>query len=343
MANRRSRRRRLQRYWNRPSKRVIRDRLNPLEAYTDDELFERYRFRQVSVVYLLNLIGGTLLESTRNNALPPMLQLFVCLRFFATGAYHKLIGDSLNVSESTVGRCCRSITEAILHVRKQFIVFPRDDEARKTKQEFIKIAGFPNTLGCIDGTFIRILAPTENEPDFVNRKGFHSLNVQMVCDAKFKFTSVCASWPGSVHDSRIWREFSLCRQFQRGEHNGILLGDSGYPCKRFLMTPYLNPQTNAQQRFNASLCRTRVLIEQSFGILKRRFSCLQGILRTTPDQAVGYVVACVILHNLGIQTGYVMDRVDQPMDAFDETAHQVACNSPEGSHLRDYIAQTYFG
>lgn len=65
--------------------------------------------------------------------------------------------------------------------------------------------------------------------------------------------------------------------------------------------------------------------------------------RSTPEQAVGYVVACVILHNLGIQTGDVMDRVDQPMDAFDETAHQVACNSPEGSHLRDYIAQTYFG
>lgn len=121
MADRRRRRRRLQRYWNTPSKRVIRDRLNSLEAYTDDELFERYRFRQE--VYLLNLIGGTLLESTRNNALPPMLQLFVCLRFFATGAYHKLIGDSLNVSESTADRCCRSITEAILHVRKQFIVF----------------------------------------------------------------------------------------------------------------------------------------------------------------------------------------------------------------------------
>lgn len=89
------------------------------------------------------------------------------------------------------------------------------------------------------------------------------------------------------------------------------------------MTPYLNPQTYAHQRFNAFLCRTSVLIEQSFGILKRRFSCLQGILRTTPEQAVGYVVACVILHNLGIQTGDVMDRVDQPMDAFDETAHQV--------------------
>ncbi|XP_061182280.1 putative nuclease HARBI1 [Saccostrea echinata] len=227
------------------------------------------------------MIGRNLLQSTKNNALPPLLQLLACLRFFATGAYHKLIGDSMHVSESTVGRCCRSVTDAILGIRWHFISFPRDDKARQTKQEFIKIAGFPNALGCVDGTFVRIMTPSNNEQDFVNRKGYHSLNVQMVCDAKFRFTSICANWPGSVHDSRIWRESALCQQFERGEHNGFLLGDSGYPCRRFLMTPYLNPQTDAQQRFNASLCRTRVLIEQSFGILKRRFSCLQGTLSTT--------------------------------------------------------------
>ena len=39
--------------------------------------------------------------------------------------------------------------------------------------------GFPNVLGCVDGTFVRIIAPSENEPDFLNRKGFNSLNVQV--------------------------------------------------------------------------------------------------------------------------------------------------------------------
>lgn len=31
-------------------------------------------------------------------------------------------------------------------------------------------------LGCVDGTFIRIQTPSENEPDYVNRKGYHYLN-----------------------------------------------------------------------------------------------------------------------------------------------------------------------
>lgn len=34
-------------------------------------------------------------------------------------------------------------------------------------------------LGCVDGTFIRIQTPSENEPDYVNRKGYHSLNVMV--------------------------------------------------------------------------------------------------------------------------------------------------------------------
>ena len=42
-------------------------------------------------------------------------------------------------------------------------------------------AGLPNVMGCLDGTQIPITAPADNEADYVNRKSFHSINVQ-VCD-----------------------------------------------------------------------------------------------------------------------------------------------------------------
>jgi hypothetical protein len=42
-------------------------------------------------------------------------------------------------------------------------------------------------LGCIDGTHVPIQAPVDDEPSFVNRKGFHSINVQGICDHNSKY------------------------------------------------------------------------------------------------------------------------------------------------------------
>ncbi|XP_062588274.1 putative nuclease HARBI1 [Saccostrea cucullata] len=336
------RRRRQMRRIRRISKRVIRDRMNPLEIYSEDEIFDRYRFRTPTILYILDKISPAIMHNTtKNSALPPILQILTCLRFLATGAFHRLVGDSIGVSETTTGRCCRSVCDAIVHLLADCITFPKGNRARETKQQFLKIAGFPNVLGCVDGTFIGIIAPNDNEPDYVNRKGFHSLNVQAVCDANFRITSICAKWPGSVHDSRIWRESALCQKFENGECNGFLLGDSGYPCKRYLMTPFLNPSTVPQQKFNASLCKTRVLVEQTFGILKRRFSCLQGVLRTDPRQATRYIVACAILHNIGIDRGDIVDcRQDevQLLGGNDNALHVVG----DGLNIRNHIVDTYF-
>ena len=44
---------------------------------------------------------------------------------------------------------------------------------------FLHFTVFPNVLGCIDGILIEIKGPSENEPDYVNKKEFHSLNVQV--------------------------------------------------------------------------------------------------------------------------------------------------------------------
>ena len=44
-----------------------------------------------------------------------------------------------------------------------------------------QFAGLPNVMGCVDGTQIPITAPADNEADYVKRKSFHSINVQ-VCD-----------------------------------------------------------------------------------------------------------------------------------------------------------------
>lgn len=48
--------------------------------------------------------------------------------------------------------------------------------------------GMPGVCGCIDGTHVSIIKPKDNEERFLNRKRYHSLNVQMVSANNIKYT-----------------------------------------------------------------------------------------------------------------------------------------------------------
>ena len=56
-------------------------------------------------------------------------------------------------------------------------------------------------------------------------------------DYKLPFTNIVAQWPGSVHDSRVINNSEICAKFENGEIEGVL-GDAGYSCLPYLMTPF---------------------------------------------------------------------------------------------------------
>jgi hypothetical protein len=53
--------------------------------------------------------------------------------------------------------------------------------------------------------------------------------------------------------------------------NGWLLGDSGYPLKKWLITPVSNPSNQQEVNFNLAHTQTRNTVERAFGVLKSRF------------------------------------------------------------------------
>ncbi len=85
------------------------------------------------------------------------------------------------------------------------------------------------------------------ESCFRNRKGYCSINVQVVCDEKAHITNIVARWPGSTHDSRIFDNSHLCALLEIHAFQGHLVGDNGYPCRAYLLTPILNPSMPAEK------------------------------------------------------------------------------------------------
>ena len=125
--------------------RVFRDRSNPLEDLEEEEIFERYRFRPETILYLIGLLPDLSRPTRRNCPLPPLLQILLCLRFLASGAMHLLIGDSLSISRSSAGRCIREVALHIANLRGQLLKFPTGAAANEVKRALSSVAGLKLT------------------------------------------------------------------------------------------------------------------------------------------------------------------------------------------------------
>ena len=132
--------------------------------------------------------------------------------------------------------------------------------------------GMPSVVGCLDCTHIKIVRPRRNDTEiFRCRKGYFSLNVQAICGPSLLFYNVVCRWPGSVHDSRIFDNSTIRDVLEDGRLPGHLLGDSAYPCRRYLLTPLLSPNGPHEAAYNTSHVKTKNCIDRAFRLLKRRF------------------------------------------------------------------------
>ena len=142
------------------------------------------------------------------------------------------MGIFLDLDKSTICRIVVRVSSAIASLKNQYIRFKPTEE---TTAGFYRRVRFPGVLGAIDCTHIPIPNPGgENRELFRNRKGYCSINMQVVCDDKVQLTNIVVRWPGSTHDSRIFDNSRLCAMLERGAYEGHLLGDNGYACRGYL-------------------------------------------------------------------------------------------------------------
>ena len=166
---------------------------------------------------------------------------------------------------------------------------------------------FIGAVGAIDGMHVPIIAPAENPLSYINRKKFHSLLLQGVCDHKLLFTDCYIGEAGSVHDACVFRRSDLWKHMYLGTvemfpDDTHILGDAAYPLADNLLVPFKNNGrlTDPQKKYNKKHSKARSIIERAFGMLKKRMRKLNLIEMTRVDLIPVVVIACCIIHNLCI-------------------------------------------
>ncbi|XP_071062496.1 putative nuclease HARBI1 [Pseudochaenichthys georgianus] len=292
--------------------RVHTERPKPLQQYTTEELYNRFRFGLDDINYIADLVRPQLqCRTLPGHALTVEEQVLIALRFYACGTFYEVIADGMGVHRTTVGEVVTAVCDALARLLDHFVTFPTDGQIAKVKQTFFLLGDMSNTIGVIDCTHVHIQAPRQREWEYVNRKGRHSINVQLVGDADLAITNCVVRWPGSVHDARIFRESRLFTEFQTNRPDGVILADSAYPLLPWVMTPFPTANTPSQMRYNNAHGRTRCAIERLNGVLKRRFACLNS-LRVEPQGACQITLACIVLDNIAVHRRVPLSDIDDP-------------------------------
>jgi hypothetical protein len=164
---------------------------------------------------------------------------------------------------------------------------------------------FCGCVGAVDGLSVAVRKPFLRETIFPaqykNRKKFFSLNVQALCDSDLRFTHISITCCGSTHDWSSWRLSPLHEEI---EQNGLPKGywiamDDEYVTSEYYIGPFPGKGIGkVKDTFNFYQSKTRIHIEQAFGVLVCRWGILWPKLECSMKYWSLIVLCCMKLHNI---------------------------------------------
>ncbi|KAI4463258.1 hypothetical protein MML48_4g00000705 [Holotrichia oblita] len=136
-------------------------------------------------------------------------QILAVLWLLATPDSYRSVGKRFNMGKASLSNSFTLIINALNKIAPNIISWPTFDKIPDVIQGFHRISGVNNVVGAIDGTFIPIKAPVVDPEVYITRKSNYAMTLQAVCIRNLKFTNCFMGYPGSVSDTRIFRNSTL--------------------------------------------------------------------------------------------------------------------------------------
>ncbi|KAJ8681705.1 hypothetical protein QAD02_017497 [Eretmocerus hayati] len=342
---------RIRRWWTKPH--ILRQVRDEFGAYATIFMYfklndheEFYEFTGMTVIefsIILNLVADDLTSTSNRPGLSPELKLAAVLNFLRHGNNVRSHSWYFRIGRSTMYKLIATVTPLIYaKLADEYFKIPQsEDEWIQIAQDIYSLYGFPQCCGVLDGRHFRIRQPANSGALCYSWKKFYSIVLMALCDAHLRFIYASVGHRGGRNDSGIFNVCSLCQAIERGEirlprpsrlpNSRVVspytfIADGGFGLKKFVMTPYRNPEfkTLEQMIFEIRLTEVRKNVERAFGILVIRFQIFDARLSFSRATSQNIILCTMAIHNFLITSrldagGENAAQRDNPSSDFEES------------------------
>jgi len=256
------------------------------------------------------------------------------------------------------------VVTALNEISSEIIFWPNIEQRQRTALSFKASAGIKGIVGAIDRTYIPIKAPSINPDVYINRKCFHAITLQVICDNKMSILDSFAGYPSRVSDIRIFRNSPIYEDVTNHpnnyfDENQFIIGDKAYPVLQWCILPYIERRnvTERQKHFNTCHAKSRQVVERCFALLFGRFRRLKYLDMNRTDFIAPTIIAACVLHNIclnneenqEIRNIFIDEGFQAVINNAENVNHEAAnynINTQElvvrGHALRDRIAENLY-
>ena len=250
----------------------------------DEEFLQKYRMSRNAFKILLDKIKDHAVFNNPNSKRKQVsvaYQLMTWLKFVGTegaGGNNSNQRNTFKISRGSAEVYKTRVAIAIRTLSREYIYWPSKEERKVIAKEIFQQYHFPHCVSLADGTLFPLAfePETEDAPDYSGRKFGYSLSAMIFCDHKRRIRHYTAGFPGSAHDSRVFKASTVAMNpDEHFEPREYCLGDSAFENDWFMVAAFKKPKDlaipAAHEKFNTMMARLRIITEHCIGMLKGRF------------------------------------------------------------------------
>ncbi|XP_045495296.1 putative nuclease HARBI1 [Colias croceus] len=269
-------------------------------------------------------------DTTWREAVPTKIRLALTLRFLVTGDDYRSLHYLFKISNSLISRIIIEVCLALNDVLQDMIKMP------ESASEWMSVSegfSFPHCLGAIDGKHINIQSPLHSGTEYFNYKGNFSIVLLALVDSNYCFLFADVGSQGRISDGGVFNQSILYQKLSSNSMNlprpiplpnsdivmpYVFLGDGAFALSTHLMKPFSGHHAlgSPERVFNQELSRSRVKVENTFGILTARFRIFKKHIPLEPTKASIVTMTCLYLHNF-LRKSTSSQNIYSPPGSFD--------------------------